>query len=109
MAEKVNLVSLAEAKQLLEKAKKERGELNEQQKQALYHAEKFAKLSLEKTKKLIEDLLKIEWIEEPFAYMIADLLPTHEDDVRLIFAKARTTPKQEQIQQILQVISSYLK
>jgi DNA-directed RNA polymerase subunit F len=109
MAEKVKLASLAEAKHLLEMAKKERGKLNEQQKQALYHAEKFAKLSLEKTKKLIEDLLKIEWIEEPFACMIADLLPTHEDDVRLIFAKARSTPKEDQIQKVLEVLSNYLK
>ncbi|HIH97041.1 MAG TPA: RNA polymerase [Thermoplasmata archaeon] len=109
MTEKIRLLSLSEVKHLLNKARKNREELNEPQKQTLQHAEKFAKLSLEKTKKLIEDLLKIEGIEESSALKIADLLPTHEEDVKLIFAKARVTLKEDQIKQVLKIVGGYLE
>ncbi|HID25200.1 MAG TPA: RNA polymerase [Thermoplasmata archaeon] len=102
-------VSLVEVKNILKKVqkarKKERKELIYEQKTALRHAETFAKLSLSKTKNLIKELLEnVEPIEEKHAYKIADLLPTHEDDVKTLFAKERVHLGDEDIKKILEIV-----
>lgn len=110
MGENERLVSISEVKNILKKVQKERGELTYEQKIALKHAEAFARLSVTQTKNLIKDLLDgIEKIEEKHAYKIADLLPTHEDDIRAIFAKERVSLDDEDIKKILEIVGRYLK
>lgn len=103
-------VPLAEVKSILKKVQKEREDLIYEQKTALKHAETFAKLSLTKTKNLIKELLEnVEILEEKHAYKIADLLPTHEDDIKTLFAKERIHPKEEDTKKILEIIQKYIK
>lgn len=107
--DKERYVSISEVKEILKRVQKERGELTYEQKVALRHAEAFAKLPVDKTKKLIEELLNnIEKIEERHAYKIADLLPVHEDDVKLIFAKERVNLDEGDIKKILEIVGRYL-
>ncbi|HDO19488.1 MAG TPA: RNA polymerase [Thermoplasmatales archaeon] len=102
-------VSLAEVKNILKRVQKEREELTYEQKTALRHAETFAKLSVSKTKSLIKELMEsIDKLEERHAYKIADLLPTHEDDVKTIFAKERITLGDDEIKKILEIVGKYL-
>ncbi|MCK4415623.1 MAG: hypothetical protein KAU84_00575 [Thermoplasmatales archaeon] len=101
------LVSLSEVKNMLKKIEKERKELIYEQRIALEHAQKFAKLSVKQTKDLIKDLMKLENIGESHAYKIADILPTTEDDVKAIFAKERFTLSESEIKNILKVIGKY--
>lgn len=101
------LLSLGEVKKLLEKEGKER-ELTPDQMLALQHTEAFAKLGPTKTKKLVEELMKIEHVSGYHAYKIADLLPTHPDDIRAIFAKERFTLGKEEIEKIVKIVESYL-
>jgi len=101
------LVSLSEVKNMLKKIEKERKELIYEQRIALEHAQKFAKLSVKQTKDLIKDLMKLENIEETHAYKIADILPTSEDDVKAIFAKERYTPNESEIKKILDIVGKY--
>ena len=101
------LVSLPEVKNMLKKIEKERKELIYEQRIALEHAQKFAKLSVKQTKDLIKDLMKLENIGESHAYKIADILPTTEDDVKAIFAKERFTLSESEIKNILKVIGKY--
>ena len=56
-------VSLSEVKNILKKISKERKELLYEQKIALEHAQKFAKLNVKKNEELIKELLKFA----PFA------------------------------------------
>ncbi|MCK4332516.1 MAG: hypothetical protein KAV40_02935 [Thermoplasmatales archaeon] len=100
-------VSLSEVKNMLKKIEKERKELIYEQRIALEHAQKFAKLSVKQTKDLIKDLMKLENIGESHAYKIADILPTTEDDVKAIFAKERFTLSESGIKNILKVIGKY--
>lgn len=100
-------VSLSEVKNMLKKIEKERKELIYEQRIALEHAQKFAKLSVKQTKDLIKDLMKLENIGESHAYKIADILPTTEDDVKAIFAKERFTLSESEIKNILKVIGKY--
>jgi DNA-directed RNA polymerase subunit F len=101
------LVSLAEVKNILKKISKERKELLYEQKIALEHAERFAKLSAKQTKDLITELLKLEHVEEIQAYKIADIIPQTEDDIKAIFAKERYTPNDKEIKNILEIIKKH--
>lgn len=101
------MVSLAEVKDILMERQAE-GELTAEQKLALEHATKFARLDSKKAKKLIKELLELGFVSEVNAVKIADLLPTHADDVRLIFSKERASVEKKDIEKILSVIQKYL-
>lgn len=101
-------VSIAEVKKILGKEQKNR-ELTHEQKLALEHAQKFAKTGVTRTEELINELKKIEKISEPVAYKIADLLPTHPDDIKVIFAKERATLNKEETDQIIGLVKKYME
>jgi len=106
--EEVRLISLAEVKNILRKVEKERKELMYEQRIALEHATKFAKLSIKKTNELIKELLgNIEKLEEVHAYKLAELLPTTVDELKTIFAKERITLTEEDMNKILDIIGKY--
>jgi DNA-directed RNA polymerase subunit F len=101
------LLSLGEVKKLLEKESKER-ELTAEQTLALQHTESFTRLGPVKVKKLVKELTKMEHVSEFHAFKIADLLPTHPDDVRAVFAKERFTLGKEEIEKVIKIVESYL-
>ena len=105
--EKTRLVSLAEVKNILKKIEKQRKDLLYEQRIALEHANKFAKLSVKKTNELIKELLTIEKLEERHAYKIAEILPTDDEDVKALFAKERVALDDEDIKKILEIVSKY--
>ena len=105
--EDTQLVSLAEVKNILKKVEKERKELLYEQRIALDHAQKFAKLSLKNTKDLIKELLELDFMRDVYAYKIADLVPSTEDDIKTIFAKERITLNEPQIKNILTIVETY--
>jgi DNA-directed RNA polymerase subunit F len=103
-------VLLAEVRDLLESERQKRGEegLSYEQKLAQEHATLFAKLPTDQAKKLAADLAKLGGkITEPVASKLADLAPTHPDDVRAVFAKDRVTPEKEEIDKIIEIIRGY--
>ena len=105
--EKVKPVSLSEVKDILSKATKDRKELLYEQRIALEHARMFAKLPVSKTKNMIKDLSKLDFLKENQIYKIADILPLSEDDVKTIFAKERTTLGKNEINKILEIVRKY--
>ena len=105
--EVVKPVSLAEVKNILKRIEKERKEMLYEQKTALEHANKFAKLSAKKTEDLIKELSDLKFLEEFQIYKIADLLPSTEDDLKTIFAKERTTLGENEIKKILELVKKY--
>jgi DNA-directed RNA polymerase subunit F len=100
-------VSLAEVKNILKKVEKNRKELLYEQRIALEHAQKFAKLPANKTDMMLKELMDIELIHEAHAYKIADILPTSIDDVKTIFAKERVSLKDSDIKSILDIVNKY--
>lgn len=103
----IKAVPLAEVKNILKKASKERKELLYEQKIALEHAQKFAKLPVKKTNELIKELASLDILEQIHAIRIADLLPTTEDDVKTIFAKERITLGESEIKNILEIVRKH--
>lgn len=106
MEEKVRFVSLSEVKNILEKEAKKR-ELSYEQNLALEHAKHFSKISMTKAKQMVDELLQIERITEPFAYKIVDILPMHPEEVRAIFAKERFTLEDKEIKKIIEIVEKY--
>ncbi|MBN1109840.1 MAG: hypothetical protein JXA45_03675 [Methanomassiliicoccales archaeon] len=104
-------VTLAEVKEMLDAESQDR-EFTPEQKLALEHA-KGAKLSAEQARKLKAELLDLEFISdlnnaEMVAVKLTDLLPTHFDDVRLIFQKERRIIDKKQGEQIIKLVNDYL-
>jgi DNA-directed RNA polymerase subunit F len=104
---KIRPVSISEVKNILKKVEKDREELLYEQKIALEHALKFAKLPIKKIDELIKDLSKLEFLEENHVYKIADLLPQNEDDIKTIFAKERITFGEGEVKKIIEIVRKY--
>ncbi len=101
-------LSLAEVKEILEREKQERGELGPEQAYSLAHAVAFSKLDAQEARPLLQDLLKLQAMSPLAAYKITDLMPTHMDDVRSIFAKERVVPDKAEVERILEMVVKHL-
>jgi len=101
-------LSLAEIKDLLDKEKTSRPSLSMEQGYAHQHATTFARVTPEQARKLVKDLAEIPMMSEFNAVKIADLLPTHADDVRAIFAKERFALSKEDMDRVLEIVRQYL-
>ncbi len=99
-------VTFAEALDILEE-KGEDKELEFEQRLAYDFVQKFSPLPLEKTEELIEDLMDIEKVRNHQAVILANNMPENKEDIRLIFAKERTSLREETIEKILGIIENY--
>lgn len=103
--EEGRLVSLAEVKAMLEKAGGERAELTYEQKIALEHARRFARVDVKVANAIKAAVAAaMPGVEEKFAIRVADLLPQHPDDVRAIFQKSRHDLTDADIAKVIAVV-----
>ena len=100
-------VTLSEVKNILKRVSKEREDLLYEQKIALEHAQKFAKLPIKKTEDMIKELKQLDFLREVHVYKIADLLPSTEDDIKTILAKERISAGDNEIKKILEIVNKY--
>ena len=101
------IATLAEVKEILLERQEEQ-ELTAEQKLALEHCQKFSRLEAKKVKKLLKELGELGFVTEANAVKIVDIMPTHADDVRVIFAKERANLEKKDIEKILSVVEKYL-
>lgn len=100
-------MSLAELKVILDKDKSVRGELNPEQQYSLSHASLFARISPDKVPAMVKELMEIPMMSPFNALKIVDLMPTHLDDVRAIFAKERFSLSKEDADKVLEIVGKY--
>ncbi|HYY47325.1 MAG TPA: RNA polymerase Rpb4 family protein [Thermoplasmata archaeon] len=100
-------VSLAELKVILDKEKTVRGELNPEQQYALSHASLFTRVPADKVPAILKELMEIPMMSPFNATKIVDLMPTHMDDVRAIFAKERFALSKEDAEKVLEIVGKY--
>lgn len=100
-------VSLAELKVTLEKEKAARGEMTSEQQYALSHAATFARIAPDKSPAMGKELMEIPLMSPFNAVKIVDLMPTHLDDVRAIFAKERFALSKEDADKVLEIVAKY--
>jgi len=105
-------VTIAETKNVLDKAKKRykeaEMEMLYEQKRALDHANKADNLNFRDSGSMIKKLSELELeLNEDQIVKIVDLLPETVDDVRAVFAKERFKYGEEEIKKILDVVAQY--
>ena len=83
---KENLITDADAQEILKERKKEI-ELGYEQKNALDYLRKYCKLTEKKAKELMTELSKITKLRERQIISILNLMPEDNDDLRLILEK----------------------
>ena len=106
---RTRLVTLSEVKDLLVREQGSREELSYEQKLALDHADHFVKLTPDKSRELTDRLLAIGGrVNEYYAHRFADLLPTHPDDVKAVYARERSAPDDGDIEKILSAVRDYV-
>jgi DNA-directed RNA polymerase subunit F len=74
---------------------------------ALQHVEGFARLSEEDTRKLIEELRALPFVDAPLAVKIADVLPQYPEEVRLLLSKERVLLDEPQLTRLLETVAKY--
>ncbi len=100
-------VSLAELKVILEREKGARGDLTPEQQYALSHAAAFGRIAPEKVPAMVKELMEVPMMSLANAIKVADVLPTHLDDVRAVFAKERFALSKEDADKVLEIVNKY--
>ncbi|WP_435332710.1 RNA polymerase Rpb4 family protein [Haloarchaeobius sp. TZWWS8] len=105
-------LTVSETKELLADIEEERAldedrEMRYELARAIEHANRFAVLSVEDSKALVEDLLELEKVEEPTAYKIANLLPQDRTELRALYAQERYSLSGDELDEILNVVAKY--
>ncbi len=98
---------LYEAKDIL-KARSEEGELTYEQNLTYAYSKKFSKISKAKGEKLLQELKKIEAIDDLLAIKLVDILPNDLDELNLIIQK-NVKLEETVMQDILKIIKKYRK
>jgi len=100
---KEELVTNAEAKALLERAVKP-DDMKFEQKNAYENLKRFAKLTAEKAKALMEELNKSKKLRERQIVSIINIMPEDEDDLRAVMGKDYTNFTPDEINLILESV-----
>ena len=82
-------------------------EMSYEFRRSIEHANKLAKTSPEKADALVAELLKMEKMKPEIAYRIANIMPKTRDEVRAIFAKERFTLTPEEIDKIIELVTTH--
>ena len=99
-------VSFSETLEILEEKKEEEG-LEFEQRLAYDFVQKFSQLSAEEVEEMMDELLEIPKIRDHQAVILANNMPDTKEDVKLIFAKERTTLREDTVEKILDIIEDY--
>jgi len=103
-------ITISEAKELMEKIAEKRqrkSELLYETRRALKHLRMFAKLPSEKAKELVEELMKLPYVNKEIAVKIVDIMPRNFDEIRMIYVRDKTTLKTEEMEKILEILDKY--
>ena len=104
------LLTISEAKELLDRIKEERAgeeeeELGYELKKAIRHVDAFPKIDPKKSRDLVNSLLELEKMKPEIAIRIADILPKTRDELRSIYAKERFILTTDDLDQMLDLVA----
>ncbi|MEA1896009.1 MAG: RNA polymerase Rpb4 family protein [Euryarchaeota archaeon] len=103
------LLTISEAKELLDRIKEDRAEEDEELgyelKKAIRHIDAFSKIDPKKSRALVTNLLELGNMKPEIAIRIADILPKTRDELRSIYAKERFILTTEDLDQMLDMVA----
>ena len=82
-------------------------EMSYEFRRCIEHANQLTKTTPEKSKALVDDLLKLEKMKPEIAYRIANIMPKTRDEVRAIYAKERFTLSPEEVDHIVELVMTH--
>jgi DNA-directed RNA polymerase subunit F len=82
-------------------------EMSYEFRRSIEHANQLAKTAPEKSAALVQALLKLEKMKPEIAYRITNVMPKTRDELRAIYAKERFTLAPEELDTILEIVSSH--
>jgi DNA-directed RNA polymerase subunit F len=82
-------------------------EMSYEFRRSIEHANQLAKTTPEKSSELVKELVKMEKMKPEIAYRIANIMPKTRDEVRAIFAKERFTLTPEEIDSIIETVTTH--
>ncbi len=100
-------VPLGEVLEIMKEEKK--GELDYMQRLAYDYSQKFSEISAEKSKKLKDELVKLEKLRDSQIIAIIDLMPETKEDLEVIFMKERAKVEEGDFKTILEILEKYRK
>jgi len=105
-------LTVAEAKELLsdietERALDEDREMRYELARAIEHVNRFAAMTGEDARALVEELEELEKVNTATAHKVADLLPQDRDELRSVFSKSRYSLSGDELDEILNVVAKY--
>lgn len=74
---------------------------------SIEHANQLVKTTPEKSQTLVAELVKLEKMKPEIAYRIANIMPRTRDELRSIYAKERFTLSLEELDSILEIVSTH--
>jgi DNA-directed RNA polymerase subunit F len=105
-------LTVAEAKELLadietERALDEEREMRYELARAIEHVNRFAEMSGDDARAMVEELQELEKVNEATAHKIADLLPRDRDELRSVFSQSRYSLEGDELDDVLNVVAKY--
>ncbi len=104
-------VTLPELKEILIKVESERLEASKEMsyelRKSIEHANQLSKTSAERSRDLVESLLKLEKMKPDIAYRIANIMPRTRDELRAIYAKEKYTLTGEELDGIIDIVTAH--
>jgi DNA-directed RNA polymerase subunit F len=104
-------VTLPEMRSVLLRVESERlaaeKEMSYEFRRSIEHANQLSKTEPEKSRDLVAELNKMEKMKPEIAYRIANIMPKTRDEVRAIFAKERYTLSPEEIDSIIELVTTH--
>lgn len=101
-------ISLAEAKEIVEKRLEEEEGIDIQR-ATLSYLERFSKSDIEATKETFKALKEKFKFSDEMCVMLIDILPETSEEVRTILASEEIVLTPEEIKEILKILEKYLK
>ncbi len=105
-------VTLSEVREVLAQVEAERieseKEMSYELRRSIEHVNQIAKMPAEDSRALVTDLLKLEKMKPDIAYRIANIAPRSRDELRAIYAKEKFTLSGEELDAIIELVTSHL-
>lgn len=105
-------VPLSEVREVLSRVEAERieaqKEMSYELRKSIEHANQTSRMSADRSRELVAELLTLEKMKPDIAYRIANITPRSRDELRAVYAKEKSTLTGEDLDTIIGIVGAHL-
>ena len=105
-------VPLSEVREVLSRVEAERieaqKEMSYELRKSIEHASQTSRMSADRSRELVAELLTLEKMKPDIAYRIANITPRSRDELRAVYAKEKGTLTGEELDTIIEIVGAHL-